>query len=102
MGTRVTKGERISQYPTTGVRHALWDEVFRDNDRGGSVGDLERAKIRKRNYVNYVKSSDDTDAFKGRYTTLIGWTEKLRESSKVHGWTVIDEGLFDETWVAPT
>ena len=57
--------------------------------------DLENAKNRKR---NYVKSSD---SFKGWYTTLIGWTEKLRKSSKAHGWTVIDEELFDETWVAP-
>ena len=41
------------------------------------------------------------DAFKEWYTTLIGWTEKLRESSKAHGWTVIDEELLDETWQAP-
>ena len=57
--------------------------------------DLERAKIRKRNYVK------STDEFKGWYTTLIAWTEKLRESSKVHGWTVIDEELFDEDWKPP-
>ena len=37
----------------------------------------------------------------GWYTTLIAWTEKLRESSKAHGWTVIDEELLDETWQAP-
>ena len=42
-----------------------------------------------------------TDEFKGWYTTLIAWTEKLRESSKAHGWTVIDEELFDEDWKPP-
>jgi len=60
-----------------------------------TMEDLENAKTRKR---NYVKSSD---SFKEWYTTLIGWTEKLRKSSKAHGWTVIDEELFDDTWVAP-
>ena len=57
--------------------------------------DLENAKTRKRNFVK------SPDAFKEWYTTLIGWTEKLRESSKAHGWTVIDEELLDETWKAP-
>lgn len=57
--------------------------------------DLENAKIRKRNYVK------STVAFKEWYIALIGWTEKLRESSKAHGWTVIDEQILDETWKAP-
>ena len=42
-----------------------------------------------------------TVAFKEWYIALIGWTEKLRESSKAHGWTVIDEQILDETWKAP-
>ena len=57
--------------------------------------DLENAKIRKRNYVK------STVAFKEWYIALIGWTEKLRESSKAHGWTVIDEELFDSDWKPP-
>jgi hypothetical protein len=61
-----------------------------------TADDLERAKIRKRNYVK------STDEFKGWYTALIARTEKLRESSKAHGWTVIDEELFDSDWKPPT
>ena len=57
--------------------------------------DLERAKTRKRNYVK------STDEFKGWYTTLIAWTDKLRESSKIHGWSVIDEELYDTDWKSP-
>ena len=50
-----------------------------------TMDDLERGKIRKR---NYVKSSEQ---FKEWYTALIEWTKTLRESSKNHGWTVIDQ-----------
>ena len=59
------------------------------------MDDLERAKTRKR---NFVKSPQQ---FKEWYTALIEWTQKLRESSKNHGWTVIDEDLFDEHWRPP-
>ena len=60
-----------------------------------TMDDLERAKTRKR---NFVKSPQQ---FKEWYTALIEWTQKLRESSKNHGWTVIDEDLFDEHWRPP-
>ena len=60
-----------------------------------TMDDLERAKTRKRNFVKFPQQ------FKEWYTALIEWTQKLRESSKNHGWTVIDEDLFDEHWRPP-
>ena len=59
------------------------------------MDDMERAKTRKRKFVKSPLQ------FKLWYTALIEWTKTLRESSKIHGWTVIDQELFDEHWRPP-
>lgn len=60
-----------------------------------TTDDLELAKTRKRNYVKAPQQ------FQEWYAAVIEWTTKLRESSKNHGWTVIDHDLYDENWKPP-
>jgi len=60
-----------------------------------TLDDMERGKTRKRNFVKAPQQ------FKEWYIAVIEWTQKLRESSKNHGWTVIDDDLYDENWKPP-
>jgi hypothetical protein len=60
-----------------------------------TLDDMERGKTRKRNFVKAPQQ------FKEWYIAVIEWTQKLRESSKNHGWTVIDHDLHDENWKPP-